>query len=150
MKARWFTFFVVVVAFSLGSRALAYRWVDLRVVSLHLGVAILSDDFSLVQSERVSILRPADSIAALDANVSFSFVATPTVDLSRLQAWTIAAHIHPLDSDPVFWCLLPISSNQTMKLTATISRFGDAFLSATFLSPQIGLSPSGRSLSCSR
>jgi hypothetical protein len=37
-----------------------------------------------------------------------------------------------------------------MKLTATFARFGDAFLVATFLSPKIGLSPSGRSLSCSR
>jgi hypothetical protein len=42
------------------------------------------------------------------------------------------------------------SSNQTMKLTATAMRFEDAFLIATFLSPQIGLSPSGRSLSFSR
>jgi hypothetical protein len=40
--------------------------------------------------------------------------------------------------------------NQTMKLTATFVRFGDALQVATFLSPQIGLSPSGRSLSCSR
>jgi hypothetical protein len=37
-----------------------------------------------------------------------------------------------------------------MKLTATAVRFGDAFLVATFLSPQTGLSPSGRSLSYSR
>jgi hypothetical protein len=41
-------------------------------------------------------------------------------------------------------------SNQTMKLTATAVRLGDAFLLASFLSPQIGLSPSGRSLSSSR
>ena len=40
--------------------------------------------------------------------------------------------------------------NQTMKLTATFVRFGDAFLRATFLSPKVGLSPSGRSLSFSR
>jgi hypothetical protein len=33
-----------------------------------------------------------------------------------------------------------------MKLTATAMRFGDAFLIATFLPLQIGLSPSGRSL----
>jgi hypothetical protein len=37
-----------------------------------------------------------------------------------------------------------------MKLTATARRFGDAFLVATFLSPQIGRSLGGRSLSCSR
>jgi hypothetical protein len=37
-----------------------------------------------------------------------------------------------------------------MKLTATVPRFGDAFLMASFLSPQIGLSPGGRSLSLSR
>ena len=37
-----------------------------------------------------------------------------------------------------------------MKLTATVQRFGDTFVIATFLSPQIGLSPSGRSLSFSR
>jgi hypothetical protein len=37
-----------------------------------------------------------------------------------------------------------------MKLTATFARFGDAFLSASFLSPQDGLSLSGRSLSFSR
>jgi hypothetical protein len=37
-----------------------------------------------------------------------------------------------------------------MKLTATVLRFGDALLNATFLSPQIRLSPSGRSLSFSR
>jgi hypothetical protein len=43
-----------------------------------------------------------------------------------------------------------LPSNQTMKLTATTVRFGDAFLVATFLPTQIGLSPSGRSLSFSR
>jgi hypothetical protein len=37
-----------------------------------------------------------------------------------------------------------------MKLTATFAGFGDAILVASFLSPQIGLSPSGRSLSFSR
>ena len=37
-----------------------------------------------------------------------------------------------------------------MKLTATVLRFGGAFLSASFLSPQIGFRPSGRSLSFSR
>jgi hypothetical protein len=37
-----------------------------------------------------------------------------------------------------------------MKLTATVLRFGDAFLVATFRSPQISLCPSGRSLSFSR
>jgi hypothetical protein len=37
-----------------------------------------------------------------------------------------------------------------MKLTATVTRFGDAFLVATFLAPQIGLSAGGRSLSFSR
>jgi hypothetical protein len=37
-----------------------------------------------------------------------------------------------------------------MKLTATAVHLGDAFLVTTFLSPQIGLSPSGRSLSLSR
>ena len=37
-----------------------------------------------------------------------------------------------------------------MKLTATFARFEDAVLVATFLSPQIGLCPSGRSLSLSR
>jgi hypothetical protein len=37
-----------------------------------------------------------------------------------------------------------------MKLTATAVRFGDAFLMTSFLSPQIGLSDSGRSLSYSR
>jgi hypothetical protein len=37
-----------------------------------------------------------------------------------------------------------------MKLTATFARFGDAFSMASFLSPQIGLSPAGRSLSFSR
>jgi hypothetical protein len=41
-------------------------------------------------------------------------------------------------------------SNQTMKLTATFVRFGDAFLLATFLCPQTGLNPRGRSLSFSR
>jgi hypothetical protein len=34
-----------------------------------------------------------------------------------------------------------------MKLTATVLRFDDAFLRTAFLTPQIGLSPSGRSLS---
>jgi hypothetical protein len=37
-----------------------------------------------------------------------------------------------------------------MKLTATVLRFGDVFLTTIVLSPQIGPSPSGRSLSCSR
>jgi hypothetical protein len=37
-----------------------------------------------------------------------------------------------------------------MKLTATFPRFGDAFLVATFLPRQIGLSPGGRRLSYSR
>jgi hypothetical protein len=37
-----------------------------------------------------------------------------------------------------------------MKLTATAMRFEDAFLIANFLSPQIGLSLTGRSLSFSR
>ena len=37
-----------------------------------------------------------------------------------------------------------------MKLTATVLRFGDAFLVAIFFPPQIGLGPSGRSLSFSR
>ena len=37
-----------------------------------------------------------------------------------------------------------------MKLTATATRFGDAFLITSFLSPQLGLSPGGRSLSCCR
>jgi hypothetical protein len=37
-----------------------------------------------------------------------------------------------------------------MKLTATFAGFGDAFLVATLFPPQIGLSPSGRSLSVSR
>jgi hypothetical protein len=50
----------------------------------------------------------------------------------------------------IAWELSHVSSNQTMKLTATVLRFGGAFLVATFLSPQIGLSPSGRSLSFSR
>jgi hypothetical protein len=36
-----------------------------------------------------------------------------------------------------------------MKLTATVLRFGDAFLMASLLSLQIDLSPSGRSLSYS-
>jgi hypothetical protein len=40
--------------------------------------------------------------------------------------------------------------NQTMKLTATVMRFGDAFLIASFLSLQADLSASGRSLSFSR
>jgi hypothetical protein len=37
-----------------------------------------------------------------------------------------------------------------MKLTATAMRFVDALVMASFLSRQIGLSPSGRSLSFSR
>ena len=37
-----------------------------------------------------------------------------------------------------------------MKLTATVLRFAYVFLNGSFLSPQIGLSPSGRSLSFSR
>jgi hypothetical protein len=37
-----------------------------------------------------------------------------------------------------------------MKLTATAVRFGDAFLMASFLSPQISLSADGRSLSYPR
>jgi hypothetical protein len=37
-----------------------------------------------------------------------------------------------------------------MKLTATFVRFGDAFPVANFLPPQLGLGPSGRSLSFSR
>jgi hypothetical protein len=37
-----------------------------------------------------------------------------------------------------------------MKLTATVLRFADAFLMASFLSPQRCLSASGRSLSCFR
>jgi hypothetical protein len=37
-----------------------------------------------------------------------------------------------------------------MKLTATVLRFGDALLVASFLSPLICFSPSGRSLSFSR
>jgi hypothetical protein len=46
--------------------------------------------------------------------------------------------------------LIERGSNQTMKLTATATRFEDAFLMTTFLPPQIGLGLSGRSLSCSR
>jgi hypothetical protein len=42
------------------------------------------------------------------------------------------------------------ASNQTMKLTATVVRFADAFLSASFLSLRAYLSAGGRSLSCSR
>jgi hypothetical protein len=42
------------------------------------------------------------------------------------------------------------SPNQTMKLTATVLRFGDAFLVASFLSPRNCLSPGGRSLSLFR
>jgi hypothetical protein len=42
------------------------------------------------------------------------------------------------------------SSNQTMKLTATVLRFGDAFLTLRFLSVRAYLSASGRSLSFSR
>ena len=42
------------------------------------------------------------------------------------------------------------SSNQTMKLTSTFARFGDAFLVASFLSPRRWLCASGRSLSFSR
>jgi hypothetical protein len=49
-----------------------------------------------------------------------------------------------------FSCRSPERSNQTMKLTATATRSGDAFLIATFLSLRIGLSPGGRSLSFSR
>ena len=41
-------------------------------------------------------------------------------------------------------------SNQAMKLTATAMRFGDAFRMISFLLPQIGLCPRGRSLSFSR
>jgi hypothetical protein len=37
-----------------------------------------------------------------------------------------------------------------MKLTATATRFGDALLMTTFLSPRRCLSDSGRSLSLSR
>jgi hypothetical protein len=37
-----------------------------------------------------------------------------------------------------------------MKLTTTVLRVGDAFLVATSLPSQIGLSPGGRSLSFSR
>ena len=43
-----------------------------------------------------------------------------------------------------------LGPNQTMKLTATLVRFGDAFLRASFLSSQTDLCPSGRSLSCFR
>jgi hypothetical protein len=44
----------------------------------------------------------------------------------------------------------PARPNQTMKLTATAVRFGDAVLVATFLSAQACLFLSGRSLSFSR
>jgi hypothetical protein len=37
-----------------------------------------------------------------------------------------------------------------MKLTATVMRFGDAFLMTSFLSPLRCLCPGGRSLSLSR
>ena len=37
-----------------------------------------------------------------------------------------------------------------MKLTATVTRFGDAVVVATFLFLQTGLRPGGRSLSFSR
>jgi hypothetical protein len=40
--------------------------------------------------------------------------------------------------------------NQTMKLTATVQRSGDAFLIARFLSLRVSLSAGGRSLSFSR
>jgi hypothetical protein len=42
------------------------------------------------------------------------------------------------------------SSNQTMKLTATVLRFGDALVLTSFLSPRLHVRPSGRSLSFSR
>jgi hypothetical protein len=45
---------------------------------------------------------------------------------------------------------IPHTSNQTMKLTATFARFGEAFIVTSFLPLLILLSPSGRSLSCSR
>jgi hypothetical protein len=43
-----------------------------------------------------------------------------------------------------------MTPNQTMKLTATAVRFGQHFLMINLLSPQIGPSAGGRSLSCSR
>jgi hypothetical protein len=42
------------------------------------------------------------------------------------------------------------ASNQTMKLKAAAACFGDAVVVISFLDPQSGLSPSGRSLSYSR
>jgi hypothetical protein len=53
---------------------------------------------------------------------------------------------------------MTFSPNQPMKLTpkafasrlATARRFADVVLVTSFLSPQIGLTPSGRSLSFSR
>jgi hypothetical protein len=46
--------------------------------------------------------------------------------------------------------MMRATSNQTMKLTATVLRFSDASLVAPFLSLRAYLSPSGRSLSFSR
>ena len=46
--------------------------------------------------------------------------------------------------------MVTVTSNQTMKLTATVLRFDEAFLMTTFLSLRVDLSPGGRSLSFSR
>jgi hypothetical protein len=59
-------------------------------------------------------------------------------------------HFHFDDDVRDLFCLPRVSSNQTMKLTATLMRFGDAFPVATFLSPRRCLSPGDRSLSFSR
>jgi hypothetical protein len=47
-------------------------------------------------------------------------------------------------------CMARLLPNQTMKLTATATRSGDAVLMASFLLTQISLSASGRILSYSR
>ena len=116
MKTRLLALSVAVIAFSLAPPAIGYHWVA-PIDSFHLGVAMLGDGISLTQPVTVRIHSPTSTIAALGA-LSFCFVATPSADLSRLQAWTIAGHVQPLDSDPEFWCSLPDSSNQAKQATA--------------------------------
>jgi hypothetical protein len=98
--------------------------------------------------EIVAIAHPACKIQ------SYSLKDTDTI-YCNTSCGTYLAHRTrkgwKVDPDElIFVTQATIRSNQTMKLTATATRFGDTFPVASFLCSQISLCPSGRSLSFSR
>jgi hypothetical protein len=113
----------------------------------------------------VSLAQP-DSTAASSTEFAYKFVFTLPRDISTplvvaYTGWSptkLSVYFRLPDKETAiaFATFLqrrqirPFRSNQTMKLTATVPRFGDAFSVATFLSPQIRLCAGGRSLSYSR